>query len=331
MFSLPFRVDEFDITGPTNHTHHCFVFKPAAFNMSQLRNHLDGFGTNLAKVIARHTLMALDFLHSHAHIIHTDVKLDNILLSLDDESILARFANSLEKHAPKPKLDPTSSRKVYRSSALKDLGREGWGNPLLGDLGEARIVDEELEGGLQAPCMIGPPALRPPETLLEMKWSYAVDIWMLGCLVVGMVVDGLTFTPEEQGKPWSYGWHLAQIIALLGPAPADFLARSDASKQYWSDGGSNVDQKAQVAQVSWDTKLSRVQEPEKTILLDFLKGIFQWRPEDRKSAAELLRHTWLKPDEEETENKSATNSYADEEGAEEEIIVDKQTDVGRRR
>lgn len=35
----------------------------------------------------------------------------------------------------------------------------------------------------------------------------------------------------------------------------------------------------------------------KAMFLDFVRGVLAWRPEDRKTAAELLQHPWLTAEE----------------------------------
>jgi serine/threonine-protein kinase SRPK3 len=37
----------------------------------------------------------------------------------------------------------------------------------------------------------------------------------------------------------------------------------------------------------------------KEVFLDFMRGMLQWRPEDRKTARQLLEHRWLYEDIEE--------------------------------
>jgi serine/threonine protein kinase len=32
---------------------------------------------------------------------------------------------------------------------------------------------------------------------------------------------------------------------------------------------------------------------EKELFLDFIRSMLRWRPEDRKSATELLKHPWM--------------------------------------
>lgn len=51
------------------------------------------------------------------------------------------------------------------------------GEPLLADLGEARMAEEKQTG------LIMPAVYRAPEVILGMDWDTKVDIWSLGQLV----------------------------------------------------------------------------------------------------------------------------------------------------
>lgn len=75
----------FDIHG-INGTHKCLVFEALGCNLYKLlvKNGQSGLHLNLVKSITRQVLQGLDYLHRKCHIIHTDIKPENILLVMGD-------------------------------------------------------------------------------------------------------------------------------------------------------------------------------------------------------------------------------------------------------
>ena len=57
---------------------------------------------------------------------------------------------------------------------------------MLCDFGEARRGDVENGDDIQ------PEVYRAPEVILEMKWSYSVDIWNVGVMVSRLHAGGCT-------------------------------------------------------------------------------------------------------------------------------------------
>jgi serine/threonine protein kinase len=45
--------------------------------------------------------------------------------------------------------------------------------------------------------------------------------------------------------------------------------------------------------MSLEERISVLEGEEKELFLDFIRSMLRWRPEDRKSAAELLEHPWM--------------------------------------
>lgn len=83
-------LDHFTHQGP-NGVHVCMIFERMGENLLSLMRRLEGTGAtqgglqlNLVKRITRQVLEGLDLLHRHCHIIHTDLKPENVLLETDD-------------------------------------------------------------------------------------------------------------------------------------------------------------------------------------------------------------------------------------------------------
>lgn len=155
----------------------------------------------LIKTYLQILLEGLDYLHSECHIIHTDLKLDNILVTFEDQSTIEAF---VQGHVMNPMARKhVGDRTMYRCH--NDFGRIDGDDalkkmyPKITDFGLAQRGDHP--GPLVHP--IQPNDCHVPEVLLGCGWSYSADIWNFGIM----------------GNPHSYSavQHLAEMIALLGP------------------------------------------------------------------------------------------------------------------
>lgn len=103
----------------------------------------------------------------------SDIKADNIMFGLDDDNVFEKY-EQLELQDPSPRkiLDDHT---VYTS---RDLAvPKKWGAPVLCDFGSVVPGDVEHTEDIQ------PDIYRAPEVILEVPWSYEVDIWNAGCMV----------------------------------------------------------------------------------------------------------------------------------------------------
>ncbi|ESK98221.1 cmgc srpk protein kinase [Moniliophthora roreri MCA 2997] len=87
-------LDSFSHQGPEAQ-HICIVFEPLGENLLALieRNRKKGVPRSLVKLIARQVLLGLQYLHDECDLVHTDIKPENILISIPD--IEAHIYNEL--------------------------------------------------------------------------------------------------------------------------------------------------------------------------------------------------------------------------------------------
>ncbi|GLB08725.1 hypothetical protein AtubIFM57258_004629 [Aspergillus tubingensis] len=108
-------LDSFEVKGPEG-SHSCLVYPPMRETLSMYQQRFDHrkMPLPLVKTYIRALLTGLDYLHKECRTVHTDLKLDNIMLSFEDPTVLAEF---METQLEKPmafKVDPTG-RPVYQS------------------------------------------------------------------------------------------------------------------------------------------------------------------------------------------------------------------------
>ncbi|KAJ7693661.1 kinase-like domain-containing protein [Mycena rosella] len=93
-------LDSFAHQGPEA-SHICIVFEPLGEHLLSLieRNRRKGVPRALVKLIAKQVLLGLEYLHDECDLVHTDIKPENILISIPD--VEAHIYNELT-HSPSP-------------------------------------------------------------------------------------------------------------------------------------------------------------------------------------------------------------------------------------
>jgi len=89
-------LDHFDHTGP-NGTHMCMVFEMLGENLLEVIKKYDykGIPIDIVRTISKQICVGLDFLHRHCHIIHTDLKPENLLIASPPSLPSAEFVANL--------------------------------------------------------------------------------------------------------------------------------------------------------------------------------------------------------------------------------------------
>ncbi|TVY38711.1 Serine/threonine-protein kinase [Lachnellula occidentalis] len=274
--------------------HTCLVQKPMWESFRDHRHRLpDGlFTEKILRGSLYQLFQALDYLHTECKLVHTDIKADNLLSQIEDKSILSAFTEAeLEHPSPRKTVDGVT---VYASRQL-DVPKT-FGDSALSDFGSA------VRGDVKRNHEAGPQVYRAPEVMVEAAWSYPVDIWTVGCMVWDLFEGKHMFHGNEpDGKGYSTRAHLAEAIGLLGPPPLDLLKKGVRSSEFFDEDGAYYDEATGkwIAEmpISQGTSLEesefRLQGKNKEMFLEMMRGMLQWRPEDRKTAKQLLKDPWL--------------------------------------
>ncbi|XP_075951350.1 SRSF protein kinase 1a [Anarhichas minor] len=90
-------VDDFKISG-INGTHVCMVFEVLGHHLLKwiIKSNYQGLPLPCVKSIIRQVLQGLDYLHTQCQIIHTDIKPENILMSVDEPYVRKLAAEATE-------------------------------------------------------------------------------------------------------------------------------------------------------------------------------------------------------------------------------------------
>ncbi|KAJ5782070.1 hypothetical protein N7457_003844 [Penicillium paradoxum] len=266
--------------------HPCLVQIPMweSFRDLLCRNPTHRFTEILLKIGLIQIFLALDYLHTECKLVHTDIKSDNILLEIQDLSILESFTQA-ELEDPSPR-KTVNGIPVYLSRRF-DLPRQ-FGMAVLSDFGSAVRGDERRNHDAQ------PDVYRSPEVMLRTDWSYPIDIWNVGVMVWDLFEGRhLFYGNDPDGSGYTTRAHLAEVMSILGPPPLDMVQRGELGSKYFTDDGKWKQDLEIPTGVSLESSESFLGGNNKEMFLAFMRGMLQWRPEDRKTARQLLEDPWL--------------------------------------
>ncbi|KAB8670388.1 hypothetical protein FH972_026301 [Carpinus fangiana] len=282
-------LDSFHLRGPDGN-HVCMVFDTLREPLSifKRRYKRKAVPLSLLKVIAPMIIDGLDYLHSVCHLIHTDLKLDNVLLALGSHATLDAVAHDELREPSQQK--KSADRAIYLSRNDFGFNEEDFGRPVITDFGLSVRGDErEL---FRHP--IQPDNIKAPEVVLDAGWSYSADMWSLGIMIWELLEGTTPFDrPNRDTTPHSSENHLARIISLLGSPPLDFLEHGQQAAQYFDDRGNFKFPDLIDSGCELQNQPMSISGAEKEEFLNFIKKMLCWRPTDRSTAAELLSDPWL--------------------------------------
>lgn len=148
-----------------------------------------------------------------------------------------------------------------------------------------------------------PLRMRAPEAFFEptTPLSFPSDIWSLGCAIFELLghrslIDESLAPPDEI---------TAQQVHLQGLMPAEWLNRWEERSTWFDDAGRPLGNECDIW--SWDRRFEEwlqelrrhcgmdvIGEEEKAALLNLLRWMLAWKPEERPSAEEVLETVWMK-------------------------------------
>ena len=158
--------------------HECLVFEqlgPSLLN-EQERIKYKPFDMRVIRIVSRQLLEALQFLHERANIVHTDVKMENVL-----------FVHSSVPDCSQPPHDLADRYNVK-----------------LIDFGGATFHSSQNDG------TINTRQYRAPEVILQLGWDYPSDIWGAGALMMEIFLGDLLFQSNQVSE------HLALMERVRG-------------------------------------------------------------------------------------------------------------------
>ena len=105
-----------------------------------------------------------------------DLKLSNIMLGVEDESVFEDYEQA-ENLTQSLRKRVSQDRSTYASRSFRKPHKHAYGPPILCDFGEARIGIDHAHVEIQSEIY------KAPEVLMETGWTHSADIWNAACLV----------------------------------------------------------------------------------------------------------------------------------------------------
>ncbi|GJJ15341.1 hypothetical protein Clacol_009617 [Clathrus columnatus] len=278
----------------------------------------------MAKTMLAHMLRGLAFLHENG-IIHGDVQPGNILFAIKDISNVEESKLRQDESLPRSstplyrldgKIDKWAPKNLYLEQSLYNYVPQ---NPdllkvKLSDLGRAFRPNDPPS----KPAM--PVALRAPELILGKPLSTAIDIWAFGCLMFEFLTArplfaATTFGWDEQQRNDADDSQFIQFYKVIGKLPDSIIDAWPRSSKFFDPvSGERINPRPQEADDYHSDDMSfqlfgnnyaplevrfgkdkheTINDEESAVVCSIIRQILSYSPEDRPSAADLLKHPWF--------------------------------------
>ncbi|KAL3445648.1 kinase-like domain-containing protein [Aspergillus insuetus] len=238
----------------------------------------------------------------------SDIKADNIMLGIDDDSVFSDFEGKELEHPVSRKEVVPGGRTIYMSRDLKTP--KNIGLPVPCDFSSAVICKEyQIE-------FVQPKIYRAPEVIIGAPWMYSIDIWNVGCMVCYIVQHfdrgsllkiyscfeicdicegGSLFTGQEpEFQRYRGHAHLAEKINLLGPPPSTLLTKGTLKGKFFTNKRKFRDAHLLMDLVLLEERETTLEgEEERDAFLRLVQKMLQWEPSKRSSAKKLAEDEWI--------------------------------------
>lgn len=203
--------------------HYCIVTEALGLSVFDVikANKYHGFCLKYTLTILQQLFEALMFLKNELSLVHTDLKLENILF-VTDTSIVNILSEATDKK---------SYKRIVNSVALSDLTIK------LIDFGGARFIksgSNKSRSRKHHYSIINTRQYRSPEVTIESGWSFPSDIWSAACIAYEIFSGDLLFPTHSERE------HLALIEKVTGASFYDepeLMRKSYRGKHFFDRDG----------------------------------------------------------------------------------------------
>lgn len=160
----------------------------------------------------------------------------------------------------------------------------------IADLGNACWVDKHFTEDIQTR------QYRSLEVILGSGYDTSADIWSTACMAFELATGDYLFEPHEGDNYSRDEDHIAHIIELLGPIPPHIIFRGAHASHIFNRKGElrNITGLKPWGLVDVLAEKYEWAREEAESFADFLTPMLEFDPSQRATAAECLRHAWLR-------------------------------------
>ncbi|XP_070765803.1 SRSF protein kinase 3 [Enoplosus armatus] len=277
-------LDEFKLAG-VNGVHMCLVLELLGPDLRswQLCFGNPGLMRPSVKKILTQVLQGLDYLHTQCKIIHTDIKPENILLCLQEQSYKVPVGDRSSSSVLPGKETKSTEKEQVNPHSLKEITVK------IADLGNSCWVYKHFCEEIQTR------QYRSLEVLLGSEYGPPADIWSVACMAFELVTRDSLFEPKASESISLEEDHIAQIMELLGKIPPAVALSGKYSAEYFSRRGDLRHVGPLRLWSLYDVLVEKYHFllEEASGFSDFLLRMLDYHPERRATAAQCLRHPWL--------------------------------------
>ncbi|EZF27719.1 CMGC/SRPK protein kinase [Trichophyton rubrum D6] len=269
-------LDAFDLIGPKG-KHMCLVYEPMREPLWIFRKRFISrqIPLPIAKTYIFFLLVGLDYLHSECKIVHTDLKLDNILMSFESDEILTSFVKKkLQMGYGTNKLSSYPIQPDYYRTPEVILGC-GWDEKA--DIWNFGVLLWNILGGKELFQQV-----HAPDGLYDAKSHLAEMIALLGAPPTALIAR----SKAVSGNIWPQ--HVTSKTGKLCNNPQEFFG----GPFFGSEG--EFYHNELVPSRKLESTVPFLEERERDAFLSFASQMLSWNPDQRKTARELIDHPFLK-------------------------------------
>ncbi|KAJ1769941.1 serine threonine protein kinase CMGC group [Coemansia sp. RSA 487] len=251
--------------------HVCMVFDllgPSVFDFLK-ENEFRPFSLHHVQLFAEQLLRSVAFLHS-LNLVHTDLKPENILLESGEYDVVP-FGNS----------------QAVKTRMLKST------NIRLIDFGSATFNNEYHSQ------VVSTRHYRAPEIILNLGWSFACDMWSVGCIILELLTGEALFQTHDNNE------HLAMMEIVVGKAPSHIVRsvssdlrskffRTNGTARYPAPENTRQSQKGMRSMRLLSQLVNPSTNPIYANLYDLLFQLLQYDPNARITAKEACNHPFFR-------------------------------------